>query len=165
MTTRVEELRDLFSYHHWANGRLLDATAALSADAFERDLGGSFGSIRATLAHILGADWVWLQRWLGAAPRAFPEWDLSTHDLLRAKWGEVERAQRDFVDGLADEDIGRVIAYTMMSGAAFANPLGELCRHVVNHATYHRGQVVTMLRQLDVEPPHTDLIVYYREGR
>lgn len=161
----MEELRDLFAYHRWANGRLLDATAALSAEAFDRDLGNSFGSIRATLAHILAADWVWLQRWLGESPRAFPEWDVSTHARLLDQWREVEGAQKGFVHALGEGDVDRVIPYTMLSGAAFANPLGELCRHVVNHATYHRGQVVTMLRQLGVEPPHTDLIVYYREGR
>ena len=163
--SRLEELRDLFGYHRWANARVLDATAGLPTADFERDLGNSFGSIRATLAHVLGADWVWLRRWLGESPKAFPEWDVATHAALRERWREVEGEQREFLDGLGESDVERVVAYTMLSGAAFSNPLGELCRHVVNHATYHRGQVVTLLRQLGVEPPHTDLILYYRERR
>jgi uncharacterized damage-inducible protein DinB len=56
-----------------------------------------------------------------------------------------------------------VVSYRALSGAPYANPLGELLRHVVNHGTYHRGQVATLLRQLDVKPPQTDLILYYRE--
>jgi uncharacterized damage-inducible protein DinB len=56
-----------------------------------------------------------------------------------------------------------VITYRAMNGSPYANPLGELLRHVVNHGTYHRGQVATLLRQLGVKPPQTDLILYYRE--
>ena len=161
--TRLDEMRDLFAYHRWANARLLDATAPLPADQFDRDLGNSFGSIRATLAHVLGADWVWLSRWLGDAPTAFPDWDVSTHERLRERWRDIEARQKEFLDGLAESDLDRVLTYSLMSGKTMSNPLTELFRHVVNHATYHRGQVVTMLRQLEVEPPHTDLIVYYRE--
>jgi uncharacterized damage-inducible protein DinB len=161
--TRLEELRDLFGYHRWANGIVLDAAASLAPEQFDRDLGNSFGSIRGTLAHVLGADWVWLSRWLGSSPTTFPDWDVSTSALLRERWREIEQKQRDFLDGLGEPDVDRVITYTVFSGKAMSNPLGELSRHVVNHATYHRGQVVTMLRQLQVEPPHTDLILYYRQ--
>jgi uncharacterized damage-inducible protein DinB len=161
--TRMEEFRDLFGYHRWANGRVLDATAALPAEQFDRDLGNSFGSIRGTLVHMLGADWVWLSRWTGTSPKAFPDWDVSTHALLRERWREIEGKQKEYLDGLGEADVDRVITYTLFAGTTGSNPLGELMRHVVNHSTYHRGQVVTMLRQLKAaDPPHTDLIVYYR---
>jgi uncharacterized damage-inducible protein DinB len=161
--TRVEEARDLFGYHRWANARILDATSFLSSEQLDRDLGNSFGSIQGTLAHVLGADWVWLSRWLGTSPTTFPGWDVSTHALLRQQWRDLEGRQKAFLDELEESDLERVVTYTMFSGKTMSNPLGELLRHVVNHATYHRGQVVTMLRQLEMEPPHTDLIVYYRE--
>ena len=61
--TRLDELRDLFGYHWWANAKILDGTARVSVEDFDRDLGNSFPSLRATLAHILGADWIWLRRW------------------------------------------------------------------------------------------------------
>jgi uncharacterized damage-inducible protein DinB len=161
--TRLEEFRDLFGYHRWANARVLDATAALSQGQLDRDLGNSFGSVRGTLAHILGADWVWLSRWRGTSPTKSPDWDVSTHALLRARWREVESEQKAFLDSLGDADEDRVFQYVTFKGDAFSNRLGETFRHLVNHGTYHRGQVVTMLRQLGVKPPQTDLILYYRE--
>jgi uncharacterized damage-inducible protein DinB len=161
--TRLEELADLLAYHRWANARILDAAAALPADALDRDLGNSFPSVRATLAHVVGADWIWLRRWCGDSPTAPPPWELATHAEISARWREVAEGQIEFLAGLAEADVDRIVAYRALNGSPYENPLGDLIRHLVNHGTYHRGQVVTMLRQLGIEPPHTDLIVYYRE--
>src|SRR5690606_41708356 len=59
----------LLAYHDWANGRFLDAAAALPEAAWTRDLGSSFPSVQATMAHAIGAEWVWLRRWQGEADR------------------------------------------------------------------------------------------------
>jgi uncharacterized damage-inducible protein DinB len=161
----LAEHLELFAYHRWANARTLDAAGRLAAEDFTRDLKSSFPSVRDTLAHLLSADWIWLERWLGASPTQGPEWDVETYAELRARWRELEERQRAFVDGLREADLDRVVSYRALSGAPYANPLGELLRHVVNHGTYHRGQVATLLRQLGVKPPQTDLILFYREGR
>ena len=60
--TRIRELND---YSRWANRRTLAATAQLDSDKFTRSMGNSFSSVRDTLAHILGAEWIWLERWQG----------------------------------------------------------------------------------------------------
>lgn len=160
----ADEFRQLFDYDRWADRRVLDAVSALEPDELTRDLGGSHPSVRATLAHILGADWIWLERCRGRSPAGFPDgWDLSTFDALVARWRRVEEARRDFVEGLDDADLRRTVSYRNTKGAAFENPLWQLLRHQVNHASYHRGQVVTMLRQLGAEPVSTDLILYHRE--
>jgi uncharacterized damage-inducible protein DinB len=161
--TRLAEVRELFAFHRWANARLLDAAGGLTAEDFARDLRSSFPSVRETLVHLLSADWIWLERWRGRSPTAGPDWDVPTHADLRARWAEFERDQLAFLEGLSEADLDRVVSYRALSGAPYANPLGELLRHVVNHGTYHRGQVATLLRQLDVKPPQTDLILYYRE--
>src|SRR6185437_8220373 len=115
-------------------------------------------------AHMLGADWAWLSRWQGHSPSALPEsWDLSTFDALRARWAEVERDQEAFIAGLTDDALRRPLAYRNWAGESCEEPLWQILRHVVNHATYHRGQVVTMLRQLGATAPSTDLIKFYRE--
>jgi uncharacterized damage-inducible protein DinB len=160
---RVDEVRELFAYHRWANARMLEAAGMLSAEDFARDLGSGFPSVRATLAHLLSADWIWLERWRGTSPIAGPDWDTGSHAALTVRWGEVERDQRAFLDGLLEADLDQVVSYRALNGAPFSNPLGELCRHVVNHGTHHRGQVATLLRQLGAKPPQTDLILYYRE--
>jgi uncharacterized damage-inducible protein DinB len=65
---------------------------------------------------------------------------------------------------LASAELDRVYDYKLMSGKAGSSPLWQMVAHVVNHATYHRGQVTTMLRQLGAVPPQsTDMITYFRE--
>ena len=160
----IDELRELFAYNRWANHRILDAAAKLSAEALDRDLGSSFPSVRATLAHILGSEWLWLCRWKGTSPTGVPDtWDLSTLDGIRARWAEVEREQQEFIDALGEEDLRRAVSYRNLKGEPFTNTMAQMLRHVVNHSTYHRGQVITMLRQLGAETVSTDLIAYYRE--
>jgi uncharacterized damage-inducible protein DinB len=120
--------------------------------------------VRETLAHVLAAEWVWLTRWRGSSPPGLPEsWDLSSLEVVRAQWAEVEADQRAFVEGLDEAALDRVVAYRDTRGTPYENPLGQLLRHVVNHSTYHRGQVITMLRQLGAEAVATDYVVYLRE--
>jgi len=160
----VQEIRELYEYNRWANRRALAAAARLSPEDFTRELGSSFPSVRATLAHIVSAEWIWLSRWQGTSPSGVPEsWDLSTIDALQERWEEVAREQEAFVAQLTDEALLRDISYHTTRGDHYRTPLWQLLRHVVNHSTYHRGQVTTLLRQLGAEPASTDLILFYRE--
>ena len=160
----THDLRTLLDYHYWARDRLLDALEPLSQEQFTRDLGSSFKSVRDTVAHVYAAEWAWHERWQGRSPTAlipadrFP--DLAA---LRGPWAELEGNMRGFVDGLDDGGAARVVHYTLLSGAAGATPIWQMLQHVVNHASYHRGQVTTMLRQLGAPPAKPmDLIAYYR---
>jgi uncharacterized damage-inducible protein DinB len=83
---------------------------------------------------------------------------------LRRTWSELEAAVRTLLDELGDAGIERVFAYTLISGATGATPFWQMAQHVVNHATYHRGQMTTMLRQLGAPPAKSmDLIAFYRD--
>jgi uncharacterized damage-inducible protein DinB len=160
------EIQQLYAYNRWANRRILAAVGALSAEERGRDLGSSFPSVQATLAHVLLAEWIWLERWNGRSPTGLPgEWDLSEWPGLENRWNEVEAAQARFVAALAEADLERAVDYRTTDGTPYAAPLGQLLRHVVNHSTYHRGQVVTMLRQLGAAAPSTDLVLYHREQK
>jgi uncharacterized damage-inducible protein DinB len=162
----LNEILDLYAYQRWANQRILSAASALPvpAEQLTRDLGSSFPSVLATLAHMLSAQWIWNQRWYGRTPTAIPEeWDLSTAAGVAATWAEVERAEEEFLRTLKEDDVQRIIHSRNLKGVPFATPLWQQLLQVVNHSTYHRGQVVTMLRQLGSPAPSTDLILYYRE--
>ncbi len=160
----VQDLRTLLDYHYWARDRMLDALDSLTAEQLNRDLGSSFKSIRETVAHLYAAEWAWHQRWQGQSPTALLSPDLFP-DLaaIRRQWTAHEGKMRAFLDGLDDDAIARPIDYTLLSGAAGSSPLWQMLQHVVNHASYHRGQVTTMLRQLGVPPAKSmDLIAFYR---
>ena len=154
----------LFAYNRWANARTLSAAARLTPDQFTRDLGSSFASVRDTLVHIYGAEWIWLARWKGTSPTtAVVAADVPDVAALTARWKTVEEEQAAFIKDLADADIERMIEYANLKGDRFTNPLGRLMQHLVNHSTYHRGQVTTMLRQLGATPVSTDLVTFLRE--
>lgn len=160
----IDAIRELYDYDRWANRRTLDAVSRLDAAAFTEDMGSSYPSVRDTLVHIMSAEWVWLMRWQGESPTGMPaSWELSTFDALRTKWEEVERELAAFVAGLDDADLDRVVDYRNTRGTPYANSMAQMLRHVVNHSTYHRAQVTTLLRQLGAEPVNTDLITFYRE--
>ncbi len=151
----------LYEYNAWANRCVLEACGALSDEQFTRDLGSSFRSVRDTVVHIFGAEWIWLERWHGRSPTALPAAaELSTLGSVRARWAEVERDLMDFVAGLSVADLDRVIEYRNTRGNRFGYPLRSMLQHLVNHGTYHRGQVATLLRQLGAQPRPTDLLRY-----
>ena len=159
-----DDLQTLLDYHYWARDRLLGALELLTPEEFTRDLGSSFKSVRDTVAHTYAAEWAWYQRWQGQSPDTLLPADLFPDvGTLRRAWGEHEAKMRTFVAALGDEGGNRVIDYTLLNGSPGSSPIRQMVQHVVNHASYHRGQVTTMLRQMGAAPPKPmDLIAYYR---
>lgn len=163
MTT--EEIRSLYAYNRWANARVLEVIAGLSEDRLTAPIESSFPSILGTFAHIVAAEWVWLRRWRGENPTAFPDW-LAAPSLagLREKLAEVETERDAFLGSLRDQDAERPLDYRTLAGTPFQNRLADLLVHVVNHSSYHRGQLTTMFRQVGAEPVATDFVVFKREA-
>ena len=162
MTPEITRL--LFAYDAWANRRTLDACAALTPEQFTRDLGSSFRSVRDTQAHILGAQWIWLERFHGRVPTVLPApGDFPDLAALSRRWSEVQRDLGDYVNQLSSADLERSFDYRDLKGNAHRSVLWQALQHLANHGTYHRGQVTTLLRQLGVKPVSTDLIAFYRE--
>jgi len=159
------ELKTLLDYHYWARDRILEATAKLTPEQYNADLGNSFRSIRETLVHVFSAESIWCRRWHGESPPGM----LSAADYpdvasLRSGWSTLEAKMRTFLDSLGEDGIQRVIAYKTFAGQEFRQIYWQMLQHVVNHASYHRGQVTTMIRQLKADPPQSmDLIAFYRE--
>lgn len=155
----VDYVRRLFSYTEWANARFLETVRGLSEEQFTREIISSFPSIRETLAHMAFAEWLWLQRWKGENPTTRPDWTKQPSlETIEAKLHDVERDRAELLDTLTDDDLRRDFAYRNLAGDPYSGILGELMAHVVNHATYHRGQLTTMIRQVGATPPSTDLV-------
>jgi uncharacterized damage-inducible protein DinB len=160
----VDELKRLLGFNRWANQRLLEPVAELTPEELRRDMGSSFPSVLDTLVHMYGADWIWLSRWQGGSPTALTGADeLTSLEAVRGRWDALWAEQQAFLAGLSDADASRRVHFRLFSGAEREQALAELVRHVVNHGTYHRGQLVTLLRQLGKAPPSTDYVQYLRE--
>lgn len=163
----ANDLRQLLDYHYWARDRVLDAVQLLDTSAYTAPRESSFSSIRDTLAHTYLAESAWYSRWQGHSPAGLPALD-QFRDVasLSIAWQETEQKIRDFVRPMSDADVTRVIVYRMFSGVETASPVWQMVQHMVNHASYHRGQVTTMLRQAGAKPAQSmDLITFYRETR
>ena len=157
-------LQTLLDFNYWARDRALASAEQLSAEQLARPLGSSFASVLDTLVHIYLAEWIWHQRWLGAAPARPDTSHLTSVAALREAWAPLEAQIRDFVRGLGADGLRRTIEYRSLAGQPSVSAYGQMIVHVVNHGTYHRGQVATMLRQLGATPAQsTDMIVFFRE--
>ncbi len=159
---RREYIEELYEYNRWANLRVLAAVSEITTDQLTKDLGNSFPSLRDTLTHILSAEWIWLRRWQGESPKAMLNAsELSSLEVLKARWSEIQREQAEFIRNLTEDILERKIRYANIRGEEYEYPLWQMMQHVVNHSTYHRGQVTTMLRQLGARPLSTDLLVFH----
>lgn len=157
------ELLDLVAYTEWATAQLVAALRGIPDAARRRRDESAFGSLHGTLAHLIAAEWVWLERWKGTSPASPPEWvGDSDFDGLVAHLRLIEQERARLLRALDDAALARPIGYRTFAGQEHANPIGELVRHVVNHGTYHRGQISMRIRQLGHTPPGTDYIAWLR---
>jgi uncharacterized damage-inducible protein DinB len=145
---------------------MFDAVAALPTEQYTKEVGGSFGSIRNTVVHMFSAEYVWLTRWKREPTSGMISADnYPDFESVRRGWMDLEANLRGYFEPLSEQDIQKVLPYKTLAGLESASPLWQMLQHVVNHASYHRGQVTTLLRQLGAAPPKAmDLIAYYREN-
>ena len=153
----LARLRRLFEHDAWANREALASLA------------GSEGGIAPpaqavkVLAHVLGAERLWLERLLGAKPTV-AAWPDTTVSRLRADVDDLARRWEDYLDDLAPSDLDREIEYVNSKGEPWKSTVGDVLLHVVLHASYHRGQIASHLRAAGREPAYTDFIHAARQG-
>jgi uncharacterized damage-inducible protein DinB len=150
-------------YHRWATGKVLEETVPLPAEQLVKTLGGSFGSVYATLVHLYQADCIWRDRLTGVPTGQLADYEAPgcTYDLQTA-WTEALSAMVAWAEGLSENDWLREMSYKTLAGKTYETPLWQMVLHIVNHGSHHRGQITNMLRQLGVKPVNLDLIAFYR---
>ena len=159
-----KDIVHLYDYNKWANARTLEAASKLTPEQFTEDLHSSHRSVRDTLAHILAAEWIWLERWNGVSPKALLDpTDFPTLEAIKTRLAEVESGYGQFISGLTDESLQTVVSYTNTRGEEWRYSLAHMMQHVANHSSYHRGQVTTMLRQLGADVIPVDLLNFEDE--
>ena len=152
--------RQLAQYNAWANGRIYTAAAELSDRERKVKRPSFFGSIHATLNHILVGDRVWLSRLTGK-PHGIAALDQELYadfeELHAARVSEDERLSA-IVDSYAEADIAQRLNYRSMAGEEKSLPMVQVLGHVFNHQTHHRGQIHGLLSATNVAPPSLDMI-------
>ena len=155
----------LTAYNTWANRKLVASVLDAGEERCLLQQKSSFSTICHTILHISDAQEIWIRRLHGESPQGRPggEFKGNTATACQLLQNSSMRLE-DYVSGLEDSDMNRVIPYRNIKGDPYKNSVFEILSHVVNHGTYHRGQLITLLRQTDITSlPVTDLIAYYRE--
>jgi uncharacterized damage-inducible protein DinB len=164
-TPDLVHFRHLTAFHHWATGMAFDALSPASAEQLDRKWGGSFGTGRALLRHVVGAERLWVDRWNGkvATMPQFP----ATHDgrEYASEWRRVAEDQQRFIGALTPARLTEDLTYVNMKGETKTYPLSHILIHCVNHGTYHRGQITHLLRDLELPAPGTDYLFFEPEPR
>lgn len=160
-----ETIRTLFEHNYWARDRQLADCKQLTLDQFTKPMGSSFSSVRDTMAHLVGVEKIWLQRWQGETPKTFitPN-DITDFDELTRTWLRVEQEMRAYLSKITEEKLNELLTFTSISGKVWSYPLWKFHLHLINHQNYHRGQITTLLRQLGATPRGVDFLIALDEG-
>jgi uncharacterized damage-inducible protein DinB len=162
----MKELFIQFSgYNMWANQLLLDTILQLPEEKQYEKVISSFDSLYKTVLHIWDAESIWWQR------MKLQERIVRPGESVSGKMKEVSegllhqnRQWNDWIISVQEHVLQHVFQYQNSKREQFKQPLYEMLLHLFNHATYHRGQIVTMLRELGIEKiPPTDFIVWSRK--
>jgi len=162
MASSVQTLRALLAYTIWADRQVLSALAEVSEEDLVRETGVSFGSVLGTMAHILGAEQLWLSRFLGVPMGGAPTVeDFPTYAALHSSFEDFWPQLEVFLASLTEDQLAADFTWTNSRGETNTVPFRKAVLHFVNHSTYHRGQVVAQLSQLGRRPPSTDLVYWH----
>lgn len=157
-------LLDLCKFNVWANHKITGYILSAGDDATHKELVSSFPTILKTLLHIWDAQQIWYARLQGNTITTWPSKDFK--GTLKDACNGLMTSSNDFVrlTEKFENDFSIVINYKTLDGNEFSNTAEEIIMHCMNHGTYHRGQIITMLRQVGfTEVGSTDYIRYCRE--
>ncbi len=155
-------LQKYAAYNHWANNEIVTALLKLTPEQSEQDLGGSFGTLRDTVLHIWNAESTWYQRLLLVEKPIRPADDyIGTFADACSAWVRQSKQLAEWVAAATPARLGHVVAFTRQKNEHYKMQVEDILMHVSNHSTFHRGQIVHMLRQLGIKKvPSTDFNRY-----
>ncbi|HEY0741604.1 MAG TPA: DinB family protein [Chryseosolibacter sp.] len=149
----------LLEYNRWANSLILDQAETLTQQILEKEFGGSFGSIRATLIHVLESDWLWLKRFQGVPLADIPAWKVHSASDIKKVWIPIQNEMVDMAKQFSTEP-KKPIEFKTRKGQPFVMPFSEIVTHISHHGSYHRGQITNMIRSAGEKPVSTDYFIF-----
>ena len=161
--SRLMNIRQLLEYDAWATAKLLEAAGALTPEQFVQEFAGDLSSVRQQFTHLLSVTDRYRARLAQeTVPDIAPENFATPQDLIQYE-AEMRRRLNAFVDGLTEADWSQVQEHATRRGP-FRASVEQALLHMVNHATYHRGQVACLLKLHGVEFPDTDFIIWLNQA-
>ncbi len=152
-------------FNLWANRRIVESFAPLSTKEMETPIVSSFPSVRLTFLHIWDAESLWLERLKGNSPTAFPSKSfVGDNTVVFGNLLRVSEDFRSFVETQPGDYFEKTLEFTTLSYGPQTQRTFEMIHHCMNHSTFHRGQLITLGRQLGIQQfPPTDYAFFLRE--
>ncbi|RAI98443.1 putative damage-inducible protein DinB [Chitinophaga skermanii] len=152
----------LANYNAWANGRLINILNGLPVDKLNQEIVSSFPTLRKTVIHMWNAERIWYQRIHLMEQIPPPTFDMEdTMEEINQQWASQSKAYIQFIEKATPQKLSHVYGYYNFQKQYFKLPVEVTLAHVFNHNTFHRGQLITMLRQVGVTKlPSTDMTTF-----
>lgn len=159
-------LRDkLFAYHKWAAQEILSHTESYGDEIYQKEGESSFSSIKDTVSHVITVEKLWLLRMAGVEKPAAEHFQVETATLAKEAFMLLHAEMELYFSSLMEEQWQEVMPFTNLRGDSFEETREEMLFTFINHATYHRGQITTLLRQFGKEGKTIDYIYFPKENR
>lgn len=158
---------ELSAYNIWANNRVCNWLDKISDEQWNQPVVSSFDSICKTILHIANAEKIWKERIIKQPDHEMlsETFKGSKEDLIKI-WKELSLSFKKVIEGMPQDLFEQNLFYRNTKGIEYNLPYYQLLAHVFNHSTYHRGQVVTMLRNLDfMDVNSTDITTYFNDRK
>lgn len=160
----IDLLRNYVAYNHWANARILERLANVPSAYWTTEQKSSFPSIISTILHLYGAEHIWHGRLQGVSALSWPaEGFTGTHAEAAKLLLGASQSLVDYINDIDDSTLQQTMEFKSVAGQPVSLKVHDMVQHCINHSTFHRGQIITMMRNLDVtDLPATDLSAYLR---
>ena len=156
-------LEQYAAYNLWANNRVIKTVDHLSEEQIHKEIISSFPSVYKTLIHLMEVENVWWERLQLIEKTTPPGWFTGNFEELSKKWLELSQQWENWVQNANDANINHVFSWNTIKKEYFKEPVYKMLFHLFNHQTLHRGQLITMFRQLKVDKiPSTDFLLFNR---
>lgn len=155
-----EPFLHMYDYSIWANDRIFNHMQSLPEDVFLQEVNLGFSSIAEVFGHLAAAEEVWFARIKEDSPPPLAARPFANMEAARHYMNQLQTRHRDYLATV--DDMGKVVTYHNTAGEAFQNSISEILQQVINHGTYHRGNITTMLRHLGHKGVITDYIAFLR---
>jgi uncharacterized damage-inducible protein DinB len=149
----------LLRFNMWANRLITDQVQSFPNELFDKHVGGSFGTLKGVINHLLDSDFLWLNRWKGIPLADIPAWKRDTLPEIVKIWSPMQDEMVSIAEALENEPT-KPINFITRKGIPYTMPFEDIAIHVANHGTYHRGQLTNMIRDLGQNPVSTDYFIF-----
>ncbi len=159
-------LQQYAAYNIWANKKIIETANLLSEEQINKEIVSSFPSVYKTILHLMEVENVWWERLKLVEHTTLSGWFTGNFDELSKKLLELSQQWHNWIQQTNEVNISHVFAYQNSKKEHFKQPVYEMLLHLFNHQTFHRGQIITMFRQLGLDKiPPTDFVVFSRSKK